>query len=98
MGSIETLRKKRRSLESELIKAQGVEYTVARAKLLVSSLYLFTPAGVKSATIQDWENDGVDIDLVLDPQDETGLAEADADAFIEKSTNASGDPRSFRIC
>jgi predicted ribosome quality control (RQC) complex YloA/Tae2 family protein len=68
-------------LESELVKAEGVEQTVARAQLLVSNLYLFK-AGVKSVTVQDWENDGVDIDLVLDPQ--YGTASAEADALFEK--------------
>jgi predicted ribosome quality control (RQC) complex YloA/Tae2 family protein len=75
--AIESLRKKRRSLESELLKAQGVEDTVARGQLLVSNLYLFTPR-VKSATVQDWENDGLEVELVLDSQYDSASAEADA--------------------
>ena len=77
--AITSLKKKRTSLESELQKAQGVEETVARGQLLVSNLWLFTNSPrVQSATIQDWENDGQEMELTLDPQYDSASAEADA--------------------
>lgn len=76
-NAIKSLKKKRTSLESELKKAQGVEDTVARAQLLTSNLWAFS-SGVKSATVQDWENGGVEVELVLDPNYDTASAEADA--------------------
>ena len=79
--AIQTLEKKRNSLQLELEKAQGAEKTAARAQLLVSHLYLFTP-GVKSATVQDWEHDGRELELTLDPQ--YNSASEEADALFEK--------------
>jgi predicted ribosome quality control (RQC) complex YloA/Tae2 family protein len=76
-NTIKALGKKRNSLQSEYDKAQGVEDTVARAQLLVSNLYLFTP-GVKTATVQDWENDCVDVELTLNLKYDSANAEADA--------------------
>lgn len=77
--AIESLRKKRTSLESEWSRAQGVEELFSRAQLLVSNLYLFNTPGVTSVTVQDWENDGIDVELVLDDkQYESASAEADA--------------------
>jgi predicted ribosome quality control (RQC) complex YloA/Tae2 family protein len=75
--AIKNLKKKRTSLESELQKAQGMEETVARGQLLVSNLWLFAP-GVQSATIQDWEQDGQEVELMLNPQYASASAEADA--------------------
>lgn len=75
--SLQKLQKKHQSLEAELLKAQNVEGTVLRAQLLVSNLYLF-PKGTKSASVPDWENDGVEMEVVLDPQYESAAAEADA--------------------
>jgi hypothetical protein len=75
--AIKALGKKRNSLQLEYDKAQGVEDTVARAQLLVSNLYLFTP-GVKTATVQDWENDGLDVELTLNLKYDSSNAEADA--------------------
>jgi hypothetical protein len=77
-NAIQSLKKKRTSLESELAKAQGVEGTVARAQLLVSNLYLFSTPRVKSATVQDWEQEGLEVELVLDPKYDSAAAEADA--------------------
>eukprot|EP00980_Cylindrotheca_fusiformis_P014157 scaffold3719_cov104-Cylindrotheca_fusiformis.AAC.1 len=76
-STIKALEKKRKSLQSEYEKAQGVEDTVARAQLLVSNLYLFTP-GVTTAKVQDWENGGVEVELALDPKYDSANAEADA--------------------
>lgn len=75
--TITALKKKRTSLESELQKAEALEDTVGRAQLLVSNLYLFTP-GVKTATVQDWENDGVDVELTLNAKFSSANEEADA--------------------
>jgi hypothetical protein len=77
--TITSLKKKRTSLESELQKAQGVEDTVARGQLLVSNLWLFTTTPrVQSAMIQDWEHDGQEMELTLDPKYDSASAEADA--------------------
>lgn len=76
-SAIKALGKKRTSLQSELRKAEAVESTVARAQLLVSNLYLFTE-GVKTATVNDWENDGKEVELTLDPNYDSASAEADA--------------------
>ena len=75
--AVKALTKKQNSLESEWEKAQGVEATVSRAQLIVSNLYLFTPR-VTSATVQDWENDGAEVELTLDPKYDSASAEADA--------------------
>jgi len=76
--AIKALNKKQLSLESEWQKAQGVEATMARAQLIVSNLYMFQP-GMDSAIVQDWENDGVEVELTLDLQTyESANAEAEA--------------------
>ncbi|CAJ1964251.1 unnamed protein product [Cylindrotheca closterium] len=75
--AVKALEKKRKSLQSEYEKAQGVEDTVARAQLLVSNLYHFNP-GVKTATVQDWENDGAEVELTLNPKYASANEEADA--------------------
>jgi len=72
------LQRKKISLENELKKAEKVEETVARAQLITSNLFLFNSPGIKSATVQDWENDGVEVELVLDPKYDSASAEADA--------------------
>jgi predicted ribosome quality control (RQC) complex YloA/Tae2 family protein len=72
------LEKKQKSLQSELEKAQSVEETMARAQLLVSNLYLFPTPNVREATVQDWENDGKEVVLKVDPQYESANAEAEA--------------------
>jgi predicted ribosome quality control (RQC) complex YloA/Tae2 family protein len=77
------LTKKRASLQSEWGKAQNIEQTVARAQLLVSNLYMFPSPSVREATVQDWENDGKQILLKLDPQYDS--ASAEADALFEKA-------------
>jgi predicted ribosome quality control (RQC) complex YloA/Tae2 family protein len=73
------LKKKQASLQSEWEKAQNIEQTVARAQLLVSNLYMFSCSpNVREATVQDWENDGKETLLKLDPQYDSASAEADA--------------------
>ena len=78
--AVKALGKKRKSLESELAKAEGAEKTAARAQLLVSNLYMFQD-GVKTATVNDWENDGKEVELTLD-SDNYDSASAEADALF----------------
>ena len=72
------LQKKQTSLQNELQKVQQVESTVARAQLLTTYLYKFNTPEVKSCVVQDWENDGRETELTLDPAYESASAEADA--------------------
>jgi hypothetical protein len=76
--AIVALDKKQNSLASELTKAKGAEDTVARAQLLVSNLYMFTSPQIKSVTVQDWNNDGNNVELKLDPKYSSAAEEADA--------------------
>ena len=69
--------RKRDSLSNEVKKAEEVEGTTRRAQLITSNMYLFSP-GVKSATVQDWENDGQEIELTLDDSYVSASEEADA--------------------
>ena len=72
------LDRKQISLNSELKRAEDVEETVTRAQLIVSNLYLFTNPSIKTVTIQDWNNDGEEVELTLDSQYDSALAEADS--------------------
>lgn len=76
--ALNAMERKQTSLKSELKKAEDVEKTVTRAQLIVSNLYLFTKPSIKTAIIQDWENDGKEVELILDPQYDSASAEADA--------------------
>mmetsp|Transcript_13664 Transcript_13664/g.31873 ORF Transcript_13664/g.31873 Transcript_13664/m.31873 type:complete len:564 (+) Transcript_13664:162-1853(+) len=80
-AALKTLGKKRNSLQSELTKAESVESTAARAQLLVSNLYLFQD-GVKTAIVNDWENDGKEVELTLDSTGKYDSASAEADALF----------------
>ena len=71
------LDKKQKSLQTELEKAERVEETIQRAELITSNMYLFTP-GVRSATVNDWNNDGAPVELVLNKAYDSASAEADA--------------------
>jgi predicted ribosome quality control (RQC) complex YloA/Tae2 family protein len=64
-SSLANLAKKTISLQREMTKAQQLEDTMHRANLIVSNLYKLPP-GTTSAQVEDWENDGVVVDLVLD--------------------------------
>jgi hypothetical protein len=75
--AVGALEKKQCSLQNELEKTKHVEQTVARANLITTYIYLFRP-GVTSAVVQDWENDGVEVELTLDPAYESASAEAEA--------------------
>lgn len=76
-GSLKVQEKKEKSLQNELRKAAKIEETVSRAQLLTSYLYLFT-RGVATVTVQDWEHDGKEVELSLDPAYDSAAAEADA--------------------
>mmetsp|Transcript_27649 Transcript_27649/g.57866 ORF Transcript_27649/g.57866 Transcript_27649/m.57866 type:complete len:353 (-) Transcript_27649:688-1746(-) len=73
----EALQKKSKSLSNELKKAESLEETTRRAQLLTSNMYLFTP-GLRTATVNDWENDGAEVELTLDDDYHTASEEADA--------------------
>ena len=73
----EALTKKQKSLGNESSKAQKVEETVARAQLIVNNLYVFD-GKQQVYMVNDWENDGVEVELKLDPQYENANEEADA--------------------
>lgn len=76
--AIHNLEKKRASLQSELVKAESLEATVARAQLITNNLYLFSSPSIKKATVQDWDNDGKEVELTLDSSYDTAVAEAEA--------------------
>ena len=72
------LTKKQTSLSNELAKAEKVQETMHRAQLITSNMYLFGDPSVKTATVNDWENDGQEVTLTLDGQYDSASAEADA--------------------
>ena len=74
---VSSLDKKQSSVQSELRKAESVEETVQRAELITSNMYLFSP-GVRTATVNDWNRDGVQVELTLDDAYDSASAEADA--------------------
>ncbi|KAL7484185.1 hypothetical protein ACHAW6_009859 [Cyclotella cf. meneghiniana] len=63
-SSLNNLSKKTTSLQRELEKAKSLEETMARANLIVSNLYRLPP-GTTSIEVEDWENDGKIVELVL---------------------------------
>lgn len=76
-NSMKGLEKKQQSLQHEMQKAAKIEETVARAQLLTANLYMFT-RGVKSVTVQDWEQDGLEVELTLNSDFDSAASEADA--------------------
>lgn len=79
--AVKALGKKRKSLQSELTKAEGAESTAAHAQLLVANLYMFKD-GVKTVTVNDWENDGKEVELTLDSTGKYRTAADEADAMF----------------
>jgi len=79
--AVRALEKKRKSLRSELTKAEGAESTAAYAQLLVSNMYMFQD-GVTTATVNDWENGGKEVELTLDATGKYHSASAEADALF----------------
>jgi predicted ribosome quality control (RQC) complex YloA/Tae2 family protein len=77
-SATQNLEKKRVSLQSELEKAESLEAIVARAQLITNNLYLFNSPSIKKMTVQDWENDGQEVELILNPSYDSAAAEADA--------------------
>lgn len=76
--AVQQQEKKRVSLQSELEKAESLEATVARAQLITNNLYMFSSPSIKKMTVQDWDNDGNEVELVLNPSYDSAVAEADA--------------------
>lgn len=74
------LTKKKASLENELSKAQSLEATMNRANLIVSNLYKLPP-GTVEAEVEDWENDGIIVKLVLNTM-EYGTFQEESDALF----------------
>lgn len=78
--ALKNLNKKTTSLQRELEKAQSLEETMSRANLIVSNLYRLTP-GVASIEVEDWENDGRIVELVLNTK-EYSSAQEESDALF----------------
>ena len=75
--SIDTNTKKKNALQKELDKAKSLEDIMKRANLIISNLYQL-PSGTKSVIVQDWEQGGEDVQLVLDDDYVSAQEEADA--------------------
>ena len=67
-SAIKSMTKKKASLETELAKAQQLETTMARANLIVSNLYRLPP-GTTELEVEDWENDGNIVKLILNSKE-----------------------------
>jgi predicted ribosome quality control (RQC) complex YloA/Tae2 family protein len=79
-SAMKNLNKKTSSLRRELEKAQSLEDTMWRANLIVSNLYQLPP-GTTSIEVQDWENDGKVVELVLNTK-EYSSAQEESDALF----------------
>lgn len=79
-SALTALNKKKASLENELAKAQQLETTMNRANLIVSNLYRLPP-GTTELEVEDWENDGNIVKLVLNEKDFTNFQE-ESDALF----------------
>jgi predicted ribosome quality control (RQC) complex YloA/Tae2 family protein len=74
--ALEALEKKQKSLQSELEKAEKIQSYRWRANLMSTYLYMFTP-GVTTITVQDWEQDGKEVELSLDSSYSSAAEEVD---------------------
>jgi len=63
--TLENALSKQSALQRELEKAKSLEETMYRANLIISNLWQL-PSGTERAVVQDWENDGKEIELILD--------------------------------
>jgi predicted ribosome quality control (RQC) complex YloA/Tae2 family protein len=79
-SALKNINKKTTSLQRELEKAQSLEDTMWRANLIVSNLYQLPP-GTTSIEVQDWENDGKVVELVLNTK-EYSSAQDESDALF----------------
>mmetsp|Transcript_1838 Transcript_1838/g.3052 ORF Transcript_1838/g.3052 Transcript_1838/m.3052 type:complete len:470 (+) Transcript_1838:61-1470(+) len=79
-SALTSLTKKKSSLENELAKAQQLESTMNRANLIVSNLYQLPP-GTTELEVEDWENDGNIVKLVLNTKDFANFQE-ESDALF----------------
>ena len=75
-STLQQLAKKKLALQRELEKSKLMDQTVNRAQLIVSNLYLFKH--MTTATVQDWDQDGVEREITLDPKYDSAVAESDA--------------------
>lgn len=65
--TLENALSKQSALQRELEKAKSLEDTMYRANLIISNLWQL-PVGTEKAIVQDWENGGKEVELVLDSQ------------------------------
>ena len=72
--------KKRNSLQKEFEKAKNLENTMKRANLIISNLYQL-PQGTERALVQDWDQDGMEIELIFNT-DEYSSPQEEADALF----------------
>ena len=79
-SALTSLTKKKTSLENELAKAQQLETTMNRANLIVSNLYRLPP-GTTELDVEDWENGGDIVKLVLNTKDFANFQE-ESDALF----------------
>jgi len=93
-----TITKKNNSLQNELDKAKNLEQIMKRANLIISNLYQFSGTGAieskdgnnnnnsdgSTFIVQDWENDGEEIELVLNTK-EYDSPQEEADALFSKA-------------
>lgn len=79
----ESNNKQRKSLMSELIKAQDAESMMHRANLITSNLYRLPP-GTTSCNVEDWEKDGELVELQFDT-DKFSSPSEEAEALFDKA-------------
>ena len=78
--ALTAIERKNASLQRELDKAQSLEGTMSRANLIISNLYRLPP-GTTTATVEDWDNDGESVELMLNTK-EYSSAQEEADALF----------------
>ena len=76
----ESITKKRNSLQKEFDKAKNLEETMKRANLIISNLYQLPP-GIERAMVQDWDQNGVEVELVFNTREYVSPQE-EADALF----------------
>ena len=79
-SALNNISKKTTSLQRELDKAQKLEETMHRANLIVSNLYRLPP-GTTTAEVEDWDNDGKVVELVLNTKEYSSACE-ESDALF----------------
>lgn len=79
-SALNNLSKKTSSLQREMDKAQALEDTMNRANLIVSNLYRLPP-GTEKAEVENWENGGEIVELVLNTKEYVS-AQEESDALF----------------